>query len=838
MNRKETMANNLFIELLPPWVETGLQPAFYDKESGTVLQQTARMYTKVNETVAGFDQLNDIVNDYVEQFNELHDYVHDYFDNLDVQQEINNKLDAMVADGSFQPLLDTTFSQYFNYMKSYTDNALDGKVDKNGTGQVTYNNLSQSVKEMFTGGNTPVVGINSVGTDNIIDDTVSYQKLNDNGKNGVAGFNQKKIIGLNWEQGTRHVDSEGALTPSNNTIVTTEPISISVGMRITTKSGYKAAVYSYTSGSRYYMQQNAFISFDYVIGSDFPVDHKNDEFYISIRRTDDANLTPSEGFDSIIITELQSNVKPSYFSFDNDTQKVIMGESPALHINDTYSLGNPVWRVGTDFYFYNGPIINGMNRAFLNTPVFLPAGTILNSTDDWEFVIIEEATRWIPNKVYYPSNGWTDNYIVEEGGSYYIGYRKSDGSGLGDIADQFIGKFTVTLSNAASANKTLYVSGTGSDESGNGSWNHPYREITKAISEGANTVVCEGGYKYSPLNYTRVSNLRIVGEFPTYSAPSNVVQSKPYFDASEILTGNTEDDGKVKIPYIAEQGSDMYACLVAKTKGLKDSSSERSDGYYVTIYSDGDKDTSHRYIPVLEEDSVAGHFYYDGSYIYINPYSDNNVNNEYSLLDSNASDFWQLVVLTNCHNITFENFCFKHSGGSLFLADKCSGIKVVNCDFCGSSRGDNLAALNSNIDITNCVSYLARNDGYNFHGFGESIVTKCIGCHCFDDGISHHDQCNHTINGGEYYDNNKGGISSPTYGCSSDIIGCYVHDNTNGIYTASNSSHGTSYINLSNNLITRNATGVLLSGCEGVAFNNIVANNNTNIVNNSSVVVY
>ena len=39
---------NIFIEFLPPWVETGIQTAFYDKESGTVLQQTARMYAKVN----------------------------------------------------------------------------------------------------------------------------------------------------------------------------------------------------------------------------------------------------------------------------------------------------------------------------------------------------------------------------------------------------------------------------------------------------------------------------------------------------------------------------------------------------------------------------------------------------------------------------------------------------------------------------------------------------------------------------------------------------------------------------------------------------------------------
>lgn len=101
---------NIFIEFLPPWIETGLQPAFYDKESGTVLQQTARMYAKVNEVVGTVNHQNEEIADYVEQFNELHDYVHDYFDNLDVQEEIDHKLDELVNNGQFQIIL----AQYVN----------------------------------------------------------------------------------------------------------------------------------------------------------------------------------------------------------------------------------------------------------------------------------------------------------------------------------------------------------------------------------------------------------------------------------------------------------------------------------------------------------------------------------------------------------------------------------------------------------------------------------------------------------------------------------------------------------------------------------------------------
>ena len=45
-----------------------------------------------------FDNLN-------EAFDALRQYVNDYFDNLDVQEEINNKLDVMASDGTLGVIL-------------------------------------------------------------------------------------------------------------------------------------------------------------------------------------------------------------------------------------------------------------------------------------------------------------------------------------------------------------------------------------------------------------------------------------------------------------------------------------------------------------------------------------------------------------------------------------------------------------------------------------------------------------------------------------------------------------------------------------------------------------
>ena len=46
-----------------------------------------------------------VTEEYIELTNELKTFVEDYFDNLDVQEEINNKLDAMVEDGTLQEII-------------------------------------------------------------------------------------------------------------------------------------------------------------------------------------------------------------------------------------------------------------------------------------------------------------------------------------------------------------------------------------------------------------------------------------------------------------------------------------------------------------------------------------------------------------------------------------------------------------------------------------------------------------------------------------------------------------------------------------------------------------
>ena len=59
----------------------------------------------INNNASVTNDYIDLTNEYTEKFIELKNYVDTYFDNLDVQEEINHKLDEMAEDGSLQVLI-------------------------------------------------------------------------------------------------------------------------------------------------------------------------------------------------------------------------------------------------------------------------------------------------------------------------------------------------------------------------------------------------------------------------------------------------------------------------------------------------------------------------------------------------------------------------------------------------------------------------------------------------------------------------------------------------------------------------------------------------------------
>ena len=127
------MAYNTKIPLFRRWVLQNFPFIEQDFDALTDYQLICKVVeylNKVIETVnAGGEQIELLTN----AFNQLQDYVDHYFDNLDVQEEINNKLDQMAEDGQLTTLISAYIDPMFNQKMAEIDAEIsEFETDING----------------------------------------------------------------------------------------------------------------------------------------------------------------------------------------------------------------------------------------------------------------------------------------------------------------------------------------------------------------------------------------------------------------------------------------------------------------------------------------------------------------------------------------------------------------------------------------------------------------------------------------------------------------------------------------------------------------------------------
>ena len=76
-----------------------------DFDALTNYELICKVVEYLNKVIASQNEVISVANNLQESFQQLHDYVENYFDNLDVQEEINNKLDEMAEDGTLQEII-------------------------------------------------------------------------------------------------------------------------------------------------------------------------------------------------------------------------------------------------------------------------------------------------------------------------------------------------------------------------------------------------------------------------------------------------------------------------------------------------------------------------------------------------------------------------------------------------------------------------------------------------------------------------------------------------------------------------------------------------------------
>lgn len=81
-----------------------------DFDALTNYQLISKVVGYLNKIIISQNQVIDTTNELSVAFQQLHDYVANYFDNLDLQEEVNNKLDEMAESGVLQEII-TTYIQ-------------------------------------------------------------------------------------------------------------------------------------------------------------------------------------------------------------------------------------------------------------------------------------------------------------------------------------------------------------------------------------------------------------------------------------------------------------------------------------------------------------------------------------------------------------------------------------------------------------------------------------------------------------------------------------------------------------------------------------------------------
>ena len=129
---------------LPHWVLTNYQSAFYDDESGTVLQALARIYPKVE------DFTNGLINDFDCFKSCIIKTMDDYIESIDTKMSVQ---DTLIADKFREQ--DTKIDNAIKYMKDNiiaTTNSIINQAIENGELNVglEYNPSDESLNFIVT----------------------------------------------------------------------------------------------------------------------------------------------------------------------------------------------------------------------------------------------------------------------------------------------------------------------------------------------------------------------------------------------------------------------------------------------------------------------------------------------------------------------------------------------------------------------------------------------------------------------------------------------------------------------------------------------------------------
>lgn len=115
-----------------------------DFDAITNYQLYCKVVEYLNKTIDSMNQTGEVVEEFTQKFIDLQNYVDNYFNNLNVQDEINNKLDKMAQDGSLTNLIKNYVDPFINTQNTKIEN-INNKLESVASGSPAgvYQTLSE-----------------------------------------------------------------------------------------------------------------------------------------------------------------------------------------------------------------------------------------------------------------------------------------------------------------------------------------------------------------------------------------------------------------------------------------------------------------------------------------------------------------------------------------------------------------------------------------------------------------------------------------------------------------------------------------------------------------------
>ena len=156
-------------------------------DSMTNYEMLCKIVEYLNNVIYNTNTVTDNQINLYNAFVELKNYVDNFFSDLDVQEEINNKLDELVTNGTIESLINNDIFTNMNNKivenANQINNILNNQknyISENQANSITMDMLSQGVKESLTGGSTPVVAKDSISNFNIVNGSIDSLNFNNN----------------------------------------------------------------------------------------------------------------------------------------------------------------------------------------------------------------------------------------------------------------------------------------------------------------------------------------------------------------------------------------------------------------------------------------------------------------------------------------------------------------------------------------------------------------------------------------------------------------------------------------------------------------------------------